>query len=91
MANGLLSPEAGTLFSIVEHEGNTQASNEEVNRIKAFARDLLGRTKVDKHGKNYGPLKLEDILFVAPFNMQVQRPQEATPDARVASVDKFQG
>jgi len=35
---------------------------------------------------------LNDILCVAPYNMQVRRLQEALPsDARIGSVDKFQG
>jgi uncharacterized protein len=37
-------------------------------------------------------LELNDILCVAPYNMQVRRLQEALPsDARIGSVDKFQG
>jgi uncharacterized protein len=37
-------------------------------------------------------LALEDILFVAPYNMQVRGLQQALPpQARVGSVDKFQG
>jgi len=35
---------------------------------------------------------IQDILFVAPYNMQVRRLREALgPGARVGSVDKFQG
>jgi uncharacterized protein len=37
-------------------------------------------------------LQLEDILFVAPYNMQVRKLSRSLgPQARVGSVDKFQG
>ena len=38
------------------------------------------------------PVTIEDILVVAPFNVQVQALKDALPDsARVGTVDKFQG
>lgn len=38
------------------------------------------------------PVTLEDILFVAPCNMQVSQLQkELPPGARIGTVDKFQG
>ena len=38
------------------------------------------------------PLRVEDILVVAPYNAQVRRLIETLPtDARVGTVDKFQG
>ena len=38
------------------------------------------------------PLTIEDILVVAPFNVQVQALKDALPEsARVGTVDKFQG
>lgn len=36
-------------------------------------------------------LELRGILLVAPYNMQVRKLQQAMPEARVGSVDKFQG
>ena len=36
-------------------------------------------------------LTLDDILIVAPYNAQVRCLQEAMPDARIGTVDKFQG
>lgn len=39
-----------------------------------------------------GPVGIQDILYVAPYNMQVKRLREQLPDgARVGAVDKFQG
>ena len=83
--------EAGICFSAVEHEGNRQASDEEVERVRAITNDLLGRPVTDD-GTVTGTLSLDDILYVAPFNLQVRRLREALPDgAQVGSVDKFQG
>ena len=84
--------EAGILFLPVTHEGNTQASDEEVELIVAATQELLGRARTNLDGAHAGPLTLDDILYVAPYNMQVRRLRRALPlGARVASVDKFQG
>ena len=37
------------------------------------------------------PVKLEEILIIAPYNAQVFELQERIPGARVGTVDKFQG
>ncbi len=88
----LVPVEAGLLFSPVEHEGNTQASDEEVERVAALVDELLGRERTDEHGRPAGPVTIEHILFVTPYNLQVQRLRQRLPaGARVASVDKFQG
>ena len=90
-ANGLITKEAGVVFSGVEHEGNIQQSDEEVERVKAIYTELLGRAYTDKNGTTK-PLTLDDFLFIAPYNAQVRALQSALPTAaRVGSVDKFQG
>lgn len=84
--------EAGLLFVPVEHEGNSQGSDEEVAVIREIVAELLGREKTDETGKGKGPVVLEDILFVAPYNMQVRKLEAALgPSARIGSVDRFQG
>jgi len=89
--NRWLRETAGILFSAVEHEGNTQCSDEEVERVSAIVKELLKCRLAEKRGRPR-PLELNDILCVAPYNMQVRRLQEALPsDARIGSVDKFQG
>ena len=89
--NGLITKEAGIVFSGVEHDGDIQQSDEEVERVAAIYHELLGRPYTDKHGTTK-PLALEDFLFIAPYNAQVRALQAALPDgARVGSVDKFQG
>lgn len=88
----LLSQKAGIAFSPVVHDGNIQASDEEVERIVSLANDLLGRSYTDETGAEAGELTWDDLLFVAPYNMQVRRLRDRLgPDARVGSVDKFQG
>ena len=83
--------ESGLVFLPVEHEGNNQASEEEVATIVGVANDLLGRDWIPKAGESRR-LTLDDILFIAPYNMQVRRLRESLPaGARVGSIDKFQG
>jgi uncharacterized protein len=63
-----------------------------LTRIQAIIRELLGRPKIGRDGRPNGVVQIEDILFVAPYNMQVRRLRARLPDgARVGSVDKFQG
>ena len=91
-AGQIITKEAGLLFVPVVHEGNTQASDEEVQAIREVVDELLGRDITDTTGQRLRPLQLPDILCVAPYNMQVRKLQAALgPDARVGSVDKFQG
>ena len=84
--------EAGIAFVPVAHEGNTQGSDEEVAVICELVEELIGREVTNEQGQVEGKLKLEDILFVAPYNMQVRKLASALgSQARVGSVDKFQG
>ncbi|MET4694485.1 TM0106 family RecB-like putative nuclease [Endozoicomonas lisbonensis] len=88
---GVLQQEAGIHFVPVDHEGNTQASDEEVTAIKALAEELIGRTFVNENGEEQ-PIDWDDMLFVAPYNHQVRKLTDALGGrAKVGSVDKFQG
>lgn len=88
---GVLDRDAGVIFVPVEHQGNTQASDEEVGIIGRLASELLGRLFTTKKGE-MRPLGWSDMLFVAPYNHQVGKLKQALGDqARVGSVDKFQG
>lgn len=90
-ANGLVTIENGIVFSGIEHDGDIQQSDEEVQRVCAIFQELLGRQYTDKDNKTR-PLALNDFLFIAPYNAQVRSLQAALPaNARVGSVDKFQG
>ena len=83
----------GLRFIAVEHAGNTNASDEEAERVAALIRELLDASAawVDKEGEQK-PLTLQDILIVAPYNAHVATLRARLPDgARVGTVDKFQG
>ncbi|MEE9320084.1 MAG: AAA domain-containing protein, partial [Granulosicoccus sp.] len=82
---------AGVFFIPVTHDGNTQSSVEEAQLIAELVSGLLrGELRV-KDGCPR-PLVMDDILFVAPYNQQVRVLKDTLgPDARVGSVDKFQG
>lgn len=90
---GPLSKDAGIIYIPVEHEGNSQASDEEVEAICAHVHNLLGRTFYTGNSElPERPITIEDMLFVAPYNHQVSKLKEALPSgAKVGSVDKFQG
>jgi uncharacterized protein len=91
--DGPLNFDAGVTFVPVEHEGNTQASDEEVAEIKSLANALIGRTfHTGKSDLETRAIDWNDILFVAPYNHQVSKLRAALGEqAKVGSVDKFQG
>lgn len=87
----LVMVESGIQFSGVEHEGNIQRSDEEVERVLAIFEELRGLPYTDKTGTTH-PLGLKDFMFIAPYNAQVRALKDALPPgAKVGSVDKFQG
>jgi uncharacterized protein len=89
---GLVPVEAGLLFVPVGHEGNAQASEEEAAVVQALLVDLFGRERTDEHGSLAGTVGPEDVLIVAPYNMQVRLLKRSVPPAvRIGSVDRFQG
>jgi predicted RecB family nuclease len=71
----VVSHEAGVHFVPVVHEYNTQASDEEVDVIASIIEDLLQREQTDADGNRCGALTHDDILIVAPYNMQIRRLQ----------------
>lgn len=89
-AQPLLKP-AGIVFAPVDHEGCSQQSAEEADLIKRLYEDLLSQRYTADDGSVH-PITLENILVVAPYNMQVNLLRDKLPaDARVGTVDKFQG
>src|SRR6202022_663358 len=81
----------GLRYVPVEHAGNRTLSSEEADRVSDTVRALLGLPWTNREGKT-GPIAIDDILVVAPYNAQVRRLIETLPDkARVGTVDKFQG
>jgi uncharacterized protein len=63
-----------------------------VERVCALVEEILKSETswVDRHGDG-APLKLDDILIIAPYNAQVFALQERLPGACIGTVDKFQG
>jgi predicted RecB family nuclease len=84
--------EAGLWFIPVRHEGNQNASAEEVERVAGIIDTLIqpGVNWIDDKGRAR-PLRLDDILIVAPYNAQVSDLAARVPNAQIGTVDKFQG
>ena len=80
----------GIQFVPVEHEDNSQSSDEEAAVIQGLVVELL-KSKLTVSG-NERSLTLDDILVVAPYNLQVKLLKQRLPvGVAVGSVDKFQG
>ena len=83
--------ETGIKFIAIEHDGCSQSSCEEATVIKGLVSDLLQQSFRCKKGDVH-LMKLDNILVVAPYNMQVNLLKKELPEgARVGTVDKFQG
>ncbi len=89
-AQPLLKP-AGIVFAPVDHEGCSQQSAAEADLNKRLYEDLVSQRYTAEDGSVH-PITPENILVVAPYNMQVNLLRDTLPpDARVGTVDKFQG
>jgi uncharacterized protein len=74
------------------HDGNRNSSPEEVEVVAQIVDSLLAPGVVwFRSIGNSRPLKLNDILIVAPYNAQVSDLLARLPGANVGTVDKFQG
>jgi uncharacterized protein len=81
----------GIQYIPVDHDGCAQDSAEEAEIIRELYDNLLDQEYVGKDGETY-PMQMDNILVVAPYNMQVNRLKSILPkEARVGTVDKFQG
>lgn len=81
----------GIRFLPMDHSGCGQRSDEEVARVRELAEALIGMSFVNRAGET-AAIGWNNILIVAPYNMQVNALAEALPSAaRVGTVDKFQG
>jgi hypothetical protein len=81
----------GIRFWPVEHDECSQSSPAEAQEISAIYASLLTQRWRNAHGEE-GPITPEDILIVAPYNLQVRLlARTLPPGARVGTVDKFQG
>ena len=82
----------GLYYLPVEHEGNQSASPEEADRTATLVRRLLagGVSWTNREGATR-PLTNDDILIVSPYNAQLAELRRRLPEARIGTVDKFQG
>lgn len=81
----------GIRILAMDHEGCSQHSDQEVEKVAALYARLMGQRFVDREG-NTATIGHENVLVVAPYNMQVNALKARLPaDARIGTVDKFQG
>jgi uncharacterized protein len=84
LANGILNV-------TVQHEDNTQCSQEEVHVVQ----QLIDELKTGFFTNKLGELKLiteDDILVITPYNMQVNLLKDNLNDTlKIGTIDKFQG
>ncbi|MDP3843664.1 MAG: TM0106 family RecB-like putative nuclease [Oxalobacteraceae bacterium] len=89
-AHPMLKP-TGIVFLPVQHEGCSQRSEVEAALVRDLYSSLLRQRYRDQNGREH-LMTAENILVVAPYNMQVNLLKETLPEgARVGTVDKFQG
>lgn len=85
---------SGLRYLPVEHRGNTNQSDEEVEVIGRRIDELLaaGAVYTDAEGKER-PLVASDVMVIAPYNAQVAALRRRLPDLKIAigTVDRFQG
>ncbi|WP_410661081.1 TM0106 family RecB-like putative nuclease [Amycolatopsis sp. lyj-112] len=90
---------AGLYLAEVDHHGNTTRSVEEAEAVTSIVADLHGRSWTDHSSTDSAeprPIDDEDILVVAPYNLQARvvaraLEQAGYPGVRVGTVDRFQG
>jgi len=85
-------PETGIVLINANHkEVCRQKSEEEGSIVKDNYNELLGSTFLDENN-NKRIITKEDILVVAPYNVQVNYLKSILPkNAKVGTIDKFQG
>lgn len=82
---------SGIRYLPIEHDACSQRSREEADLVLELVNSLLKQGYRDKKGIEH-LMTLNDILVVAPYNMQVNLLKKILPvGARIGTVDKFQG
>jgi len=82
----------GISFISMDHLNCSQKSDEEVKEINSMIKDIVGKDCKDSGTNKERKINLEDILIVAPFNMQVNNLARNLPKgSKVGTIDKFQG
>ena len=82
---------AGIVHAPIQHQGCSQGSEVEATLVREVYDSALQQRYTDRDGIEH-PMSPENILVVAPYNVQVNLLKRVLPDgARVGTVDKFQG
>ena len=84
----------GIFFVPTDHFGNSQRSDEEADIIHNYYSKIIGKNFEDEKGK--GKLDINNIMVVAPFNVQTNNIKQKllkkySEDTRVGTIDLFQG
>ena len=87
---GVLSG-AGLRFLSVPHSGNQNFAPEEADAIAQLLHGLVGHASWINDAGAETVIGWDDVLVIAPFNAQVFELQARFPQAKVGTVDKFQG
>lgn len=80
---------SGIEYIKVNHKNNSKYSIEEVQAIKDLVEKLCkDKITIDNEERN---ITINDIIIVSPYNAQVSKLKEHLPEAKVGTVDMFQG
>jgi len=83
---------SGLRYLPVEHTGNTSSSIEEADEVVRVVNRILESNTTWINGEGCeNVVTIDDILIIAPYNAQVFEIYQRIPEARVGTVDKFQG
>ena len=82
----------GLRYLPVLHDGNKSSSIEEAEAVTRLVQTILTNEPrwTDRVGVE-APITLDEIVIITPYNAQVFEIQQRLPNARVGTVDKFQG
>jgi len=87
----LVTQPTGILSIPVKHQYNTQSSVEEVLKVQQIVNELKTGSFTNNKGQTH-PITDDDILIVAPYNMQVNLLKEKLMGSlKIGTIDKFQG
>ena len=85
-----LPADSGIVMIEMDHADNAQSSQEEISLIKKLYEYFRSQHYFD--GEQERVIQHEDMLVVAPYNVQVNLLQKNLPEGnRTGTIDKFQG
>jgi uncharacterized protein len=86
-----ITQKSGVLFLSCDHtEDSTTSSEDEAALVQDLVEELLECSFTDKTGTTR-KLTLDDLMIIAPFNLQVKEILRRIPEGRVGTIDLFQG